>query len=132
MAVRSLWLLWLALVAPGYSQTYTRQNIATILGFENNSRAGVFPAGWSGNTTAGIVADDQLVHSGKYSARIDRTASSTPSVSGIAKSIPVDFSGKTIFWRGWIKMQNVGDYVALWANQIDAKGNSVQFATLPG
>ena len=132
MAVRSHLLFWVALVAPAYSQTYTRQNIATILGFENNSRAGVFPAGWNGNTTAGIIADDQVVHSGKYSARIDRTASSTPSFSGIAQSIPADFSGNTIFWRGWIKMQNVGDYVALWANQIDAKGNSVQFATLPG
>src|SRR6266700_2359191 len=99
MAVRSHLLFWVALVAPAYSQTYIRQNIATILGFENNIRAGVFPAGWNGNPTAGIVADDQLVHSGKYSARIDRTASSTPSFSGIAQSIPVDFSGKTIFWR---------------------------------
>ena len=77
-----------------------------------------------------IVADDQLVHSGKYSTRIDRTASSTPSFSTIAQSIPVDFSGKTIFWRGWIKIQNVGDYVALWANQVDANGNTVQFVSM--
>src|SRR5579859_6695965 len=109
MSVRSHLLLWLALVEPGYSQTFTRQNIATILGFENNTRAGVFPAGWSGNITTGIVADDQFVHSGKYSARFDRTASSTPAYSSIAQSIPVDFNGKTIFLRGWIKMQNVGD-----------------------
>src|SRR5438105_15844926 len=113
MAMRSHFLFWMALVAPAYAQTYTRQNIATILGFENNSQAGVFPTGWNGNARAGIVADDQLVRSGKYSTRIDRTASSPPSLSGIAQSIPVDFSGKTIFWRGWIKRQNVGDYVAL-------------------
>lgn len=132
MTRRWQFLLWLALVWPGHSQTYTRQNIAMILGFENNSRAGVFPAGWLGNTTVGIVTDDQFVHSGKYSARFDRTASSTPSFSTITQYIPIDFAGTTIQWRGWIKMQNVGDYVALWAREDDANANSVQFATMQG
>src|SRR6185369_7646388 len=125
-------LLWLALVWPGHSQTYTRQNIATILGFENNSRAGVPPAAWLANTSAGIVTDTQFVHSGKYSARFDRTASSTPSFSTITQSIAIDFAGTTIRWRGWIKMQNVGDYVALWAREDDPNGTNVQFATMEG
>ena len=124
-------LLWLALVWPGHSQTYTPQNIATILGFENSSGAGVFPAGWYGNA-AGIVTDNQFVHSGKYSARIDRSASSTPSFSDIDQYIPIDFAGTTIQWRGWIKMQNVSDYVALWAREDDANANNVQFATMQG
>src|ERR1035441_6066572 len=124
-------LLWLALVWPGHSQTYTRQNITTILGFENSSGAGVFPAGWYGNA-AGIVTDNQFVHSGKYSARIDRSASSTPSFSDIDQYIPIDFAGTTIQWRGWIKMQNVSDYVAPWAREDDANANNVQFATMQG
>ena len=132
MVRRWQFLLWLALVWPGHSQTYTRQNIATILGFENNSQAGVFPAGWLGNTAVGIVTDDQFVHSGKYSARIDRTASSTPSFSTIVQYIPIDFAGTTIQWRGWIRMQNVSDYVALWAREDDPNANNVQFATLQG
>ena len=128
---RALWVA-LALASLGYSQTYTRQNIAAIFGFENNVRAGVFPAGWSGNTTSGIVTDREVVHSGKYSARFDRTGSSTPSYSTISQSIPVDFGGKVIVWRGWIKMQNVDDYVALWMSATNAKGDSVQFATMQG
>jgi hypothetical protein len=71
-------LLWLALatVSPADAQPLTRQNLANILGFENNSRAGVFPAGWGGNPGGGIVTDHQVVHSGKYSASIERNASS--------------------------------------------------------
>jgi hypothetical protein len=121
----------LALASPGYCQ-YTRQNIASIFGFENNTKAGVFPSGWGGNTNVGIVADNQVFHSGKYSARIDRTPSSTPSFYTITQSIPVDFGGKTIEWRGWIKLQSVSDYVALWAREDDAHGNTVQFATMQG
>jgi len=49
-------LLWLALatVSPANAQTLSRQNLANILGFENNSRAGVLPAGWGGNVGGGI------------------------------------------------------------------------------
>jgi hypothetical protein len=126
MIRRWQFLLWLALAWPAHSQTYTRQNIATILGFENNSRAGVFPAAWGGG--ADFVTDNQFVHSGKYSARIDRSAST--SFSTITQSIPVDFSGTTIQWRGFVKMQNVTGYVALWAREDDAAANSVQFATM--
>jgi C-terminal processing protease CtpA/Prc len=118
------------MVIPTYSQTYTRQNIVTILGFENNTSSGVFPAGWLGNT--GIVADDQVAHSGKYSARIERSASSTPSFWTITQFIPIDFTGTTIQWRGWIKMQNVGGYVALWAREDGASSNELQFATMQG
>ena len=123
-------LIWLAVVLPSYSQTYTRQNVAAIFGFENNRAAGVFPAGWGGNP--GIVADDQVAHSGKYSARINRTPSSTPSFWTITQSIPVDFTGTAIQWRGWIKMQNVGGYVALWAREDDANHSVLKFSTMQG
>ena len=118
-------------VGPAVSQTYTRLDIASILGFENNTQTGAFPAGWSGNTTIGIVTDT-VSHSGHYSCRIDRTASSAGSFSTIGQSIPVDFVGTTIIWRGWIKMQDVNGYVALWAREDDAAGNTVQFATMQG
>ena len=122
----------LLLLGPIYSQTYTRQNIATIFGFENNTQAGVFPAGWSGIANSTIFADNQVAHSGKWSARLDRTASSTQAFSTITQYIPVDFGGKTIVWRGWIKTQNVGDYVALWAREDDSFGQAVQFSTMQG
>src|SRR5690348_13228778 len=110
-----LLLLSLLLVGPIHSQTYTRQNVATIFGFENNATGGIFPAGWFGTANGTIVSDNQVAHSGRWSARVERTASSTQPISTLTQDIPVDFGGKTIVWRGWIKMQNVGDYVALWA-----------------
>lgn len=123
-------LLFLALALIGYSQTITRQNLETILGFEN-SRPGAFPAGWGGNPANTIFTDDQVVHSGKYSARIERDASSTAAFSTLTTAIPLDFAGKTVEWRGFIKTENVSDFVALWLRE-DATGGSVAFSTLQG
>ena len=125
-------LFYFALTLPANAQTFTRQNIATILGFENNSQAGVFPAGWFGTTNNTIFTDNQVVHSGRYSARIQRSAASTEAFSTITQYIPIDFGGKVIQWRGWIRRQNVSDYVALWAREDDGSGNEVQFSTMQG
>ena len=132
MKRRWVCLLCLALASPAYSQTYTRQNIAAILGFENNSRAGVFPAGWFGSTTTGIAVDDQSAHGGKYSLRIDRTPASAASYSTVSQRIPIDFMGSVIELRGWIKMQDAAGFVAFWMNEYSATGASIRFATMEG
>jgi C-terminal processing protease CtpA/Prc len=129
MLRRSL-LVLLVLSCPAAAQTYTRQNIASIFGFENSAQAGAFPAGWGGTTNNTIFADNQVKHSGKWSARIDRTASSTQTFSTITEAIPLDFGGTTIVWRGWVKMQNVADSIALWAREDDASGQNVQFVSM--
>jgi len=121
--------LCLALAPLCRAQTITRQNIASILGFENNTRAGGVPAGWQGN---GGVTDNQVVHSGKYSARIDRNASSAGTFSTLTTGIPLDFAGKTIEWRGYIKWQNVNGFVALWLREDGASQPALAFATLQG
>jgi C-terminal processing protease CtpA/Prc len=124
--------LWLTVMLPGSSQTLTRQNLASILGFENNTQAGVFPVGWVGGPADTIFTDDHFVHSGKYSARIERTASSSGTFSTLTQAIPVDFAGKTVEWRGFIKTENVSDAVALWLRE-DGDGGSVEaFATMQG
>src|SRR5689334_1632281 len=115
MHLRWSLLLCLALAWPGHSQTLTRQNVANILGFENG-QPGAYPAGWgfSGGGPAGAVTvDDKIFHGGKYSARIERGASNSGTFSGPIASIPLDFAGKTIEWRGFIKLENVSDAVAI-------------------
>lgn len=131
--VKRYWLLPLCLVCAlqGDSQTFTRQNIAAILGFENNTKTGVFPAGWSGDQTA-IFTDSQVVHSGRYSARIQRSLADTSMFSTLTQSIPIDFGGNTIQWSGYLKTSNVTGYVALWMRQDNVSGNSVAFATMQG
>jgi len=122
-------LLWLAVAFNANAQTLNRQNVADILGFENNSRAGVFPAGWAG--TSGVAIDDQVVHSGNYSARIERNASSAGNFSTLTAAIPLDFAGRTIEWRGFLKWQDVNGFVALWM-RVDGDTPSLAFATLQG
>src|SRR5581483_8815905 len=77
-------------------------------------------------------ADNQISHSGRWSARIDRPASSTQQFSTISATVPIDFVGNTIIWQGWIRRQNVSGYVALWAGEADGCGQQVQFSTMEG
>jgi hypothetical protein len=122
-------LVSLALALPGAAQPLTRQNLANILGFENNTQAGACPSGWSCSVAGTIFVDDQVMYSGKYSARIERTASSSGPFSTLTTAIPVDFGGKTIEWRGFFKTENVSDFVALWIRE-DGATSSLAFNTL--
>ncbi|MBS1876959.1 MAG: hypothetical protein JSU00_27350 [Acidobacteria bacterium] len=112
-----------ALVSP--AQT-TRQSLPAILGFENNSAPGVVPAGWS--IAAGFVVDDHIVHGGRFSARVERTATSSGSFTTLLQSIPIDFAGRSIMWRGYIRTENVSDVVALWIRE-DNGAAPVDFST---
>ena len=122
--------LFVALALPCGAQTLTRQNLAAILGFENG-RPGAFPAGWGGSPGA-VFVDDQVFHSGKYSARIDRSATSSGTFSTVTASIPLDFVGQAIVWRGWVKTENVSDSVAIWLREDAGSTPSVAFATSQG
>src|SRR5204863_1325765 len=70
----------------------------------------------------------QIFHGGKYSARIERTAASAGAFGGIAATIPVDFSGTTIEWRGFMRTENVSDAIAL-AVREDGDTPNLAFAT---
>lgn len=125
-------LFCLALAAPADCQSLTRQNVAALLGFENNSQAGVFPNGWGGGPSGTIFTDNQVVHGGKYSGRIERTTASSGTFSTLTLGIPIDFGGQTIQWCGYIKTENVSDYVALWMREDASSTLSVGFATMQG
>ena len=128
--MRVFLVLSLLTALPAASQTLTRRNVATILGFENG-QAGASPAGWSGSPANTIVVDDKVVHSGKFSARIERTASSANTFSYLIAAIPMDFAGKTIEFRGFLKTENVSDAVAVWMREDGATPN-LAFATSQG
>ncbi|MFN7922994.1 MAG: hypothetical protein U0Q16_23020 [Bryobacteraceae bacterium] len=83
-----------------------RQNISTILGFENGT-PGAFPAGWSASSARDAVIDESVAHGGRYSARLDRGPSSGGAYSDLQFTIPVDFAGQTIELRGFLKTESV-------------------------
>jgi hypothetical protein len=129
---RGWWLLlWLATASLANAQTLDRHNLANILGFENNTRPDVFPARWSGAPTDATFVDNDVVHSGMYSARIERTASSAGTFSTLTTGIPLDFAGRTIEWRGFLKWEDVNGAIALWLRE-DGDVPNLAFATLQG
>ena len=122
--------LTVAPAAPTTPQALNRRNVANILGFENG-QAGAFPAGWSGSPAITVVIDDKAVHGGRYSARIERTSASANQFTTVNAVIPVDFTGKTIEWRGYLKTENTSDAIAIWMRE-DGDTPNIAFATTQG
>ena len=75
------------------------------------------PGGWGGGPPGTIFADDKIVHRGLLSARIERNADSPSNFSTITQSIPMDFSGTTIELRGFLRTEDMSDFVGLWMRE---------------
>jgi C-terminal processing protease CtpA/Prc len=120
-------LLCLTLAGPAAAQI-TRFNISSYLGFENGI-PGAHPPGWL--STAGVVVDGQIAHSGKNSLRIDRDASSAGTFTTINLTLPLDFAAKNVVWSGWVRTENVNGAAAIWLRE-DGTTPSLAFATTQG
>ncbi len=90
--------------------------LAVDLTFETEQSGGM-PNGWGGGPPGTIFADDKIVHRGKWSARIERNAQSPQNFSTITNMVPMDFKGKTIELRGFIRTQEVSGFVGLWMRE---------------
>jgi C-terminal processing protease CtpA/Prc len=110
------------------AQTSPRWSLSGIFGFEYGL-PGAFPTGWSGSTDGTVVTDCQVAHSGNCSARIERTSSSSGTLSDLGTWIPIDFSGRTIQWSGWVRTESVAGYAALYAGEEDVNGNPIGSAS---
>src|SRR5262249_52952838 len=88
-----------------------------------------FPSGWFGGPRETIFVDKDVVHSGRWSARLERTETSSAAVSTLTKWIPVDFAGKTIEWRGFLRSEDVSGFMGLWMRE-DVNGNTLAFASM--
>ena len=102
-----------------------RSELAEILSFEARHTSG-FPGGWGGGPAGTIFVDGQVVHSGRWSARIERHPDSPEAFSTITKSMPIDFVGTTIEMHGFIRTEDVSDYVGLWMRE-DGESPGVAF-----
>ena len=93
-----------------------RAEMEKVLGFEEEPVGGA-PGGWQGGPPGTIFADDKVVHSGRWSARIERHADSPSDFSTITNSIPMDFAGTMIELRGFLRTENVSGFVGLWMRE---------------
>ena len=89
---------------------------ASILNFEM-PHAGSIPTGWGGSPVGTVFVDNEIVHGGRSAARLERTAESANTFSTLSKGIPINFSGASIEWRGFLRTENVSDYVGLWLRE---------------
>ena len=84
------------------------------------------PGGWGGGPAGTIFVDDEVVHGGRWSARIERRLESLSNFSTITQSLPIDFSGTTIELRGFLRTKDVSDFVGLWMRE-DGDSPSLAF-----
>jgi C-terminal processing protease CtpA/Prc len=99
--------------------------LAEILNFETEHTGGS-PRGWGGGPGGTIFVDGNVVHSGRWSARIERRPDSPNTFSTITKAIPMDFVGKSIELRGFLRTEDVSGFVGLWLRE-DADSSAVAF-----
>jgi len=104
--------------------------LAPMLGFELRP-LGNMPGGWTGRPANTIFADNKVVHSGRWSARIERKADSRRNSSTLTKIIPIDFAGKTIELRGFLRTEDVTAFSGLWMRE-DADYVSLGFDDMRG
>ena len=97
-----------------------RANFTKILGFENE-RNGDKPGGWNFDQPSTVFNDDKIVHSGHWSARLERNALIGEG-SAISRSISWEFSGKSIEMRGFLRTENVTGFAGLWMRQDSDSG----------
>ena len=114
----------MATMACAQSAPVTRKNLAGILGFERPG-SGSLPGGWTGYPPGTVQRESSVVHSGHWAVRLDRTHQPGGGLSALTAAIPIDFGGKTIELRGWLKTRNVSGFAGLWIRE-DAGQSAVE------
>lgn len=80
-----------------------------------------FPSGWEINPTAAISADTQTSHDGAPSIRIELAPGQVAAPATIKTCAQIDFAGKSIELRGFLRTQDVTGTAGLWLH-VDAYG----------
>jgi C-terminal processing protease CtpA/Prc len=85
--------------------------------------------GWGGGPASTQSIDSTHAHRGRFSGLITRSEDEPESpFSTFAMRLPVDFPGKKLELRGWLRLENVKGYAGLWQRQDGVSGSgSVQF-----
>ena len=103
------------------AQTCEMQRLSSaMLGFELEPANNV-PGGWYGQPPGTLFSDEIQKHGGVRSLRIQRDDKSAGESSSVLRGLPIDFEGKTIELRGWLRAE--GSAPHLWMRQDGATPN---------
>ena len=106
----------------------TPENVATILSFEGPTSSNVLASVYRIAPGSQVSLDTTVVHGGKQSGRIERTASSPNQVTSLGVSIPADFTGQVVQLRGYLRVEDVKGHASLWLREDDDNNKFVSFA----
>ncbi len=81
---------------------------------------------WRGGAAATMGVDSLVVHGGRLSARIRRTADSEGQFSALSFNLPAVQDGDVIELRGWLRSEDVDQWFGLWF-RLEGSGGSVGF-----
>jgi C-terminal processing protease CtpA/Prc len=96
------------------------------LGFELTARG--IPFGWVARPPETIATDFTVKHGGNASLRLERKEQSPGQFSTVIHALPIDFAGKKLELRGWLRKEGAG-VPSLWMRQ-DAHDTPVAFADM--
>jgi hypothetical protein len=101
---------------------------ANFLSFEG-APAGQVPTGWSGAPSGTVVVDDTVVHQGLRCVRLERDRKSERDSSVLFKKLPMEFSGKKLELRGFLRMEKVSYFAGLLMRE-DKNGAPVELENM--
>ena len=99
--------------------------LAARLSFEGAREGNAF-VGWGGGPKETLFADNTIFHGGQWSARLERNATSANKFSTVTLGLPIDFGGKQLELRGFLKLEGVEGSAGLWLRE-DGSGQPVAF-----
>ncbi|QJB30034.1 erythromycin esterase family protein [Chitinophaga oryzae] len=108
-------LLLLLILTPSLLRAQQRYN----LDMETTDVRTALPAGWTAFTTpesdSRVSTDSTTVYSGRYAIRLTKDSSRAQTPGIAAYTVPVDFYGRTIKLRGYVRTEAVeGGWAGLW------------------
>lgn len=129
--ITKLFLLLCALV-PLHAQSpnaFDRSSLDGVLNFEAAAPLNS-PRNWIAQPAGTFFLDREIFHGGQQSGRVERTAGSPEKFSGFTLAIPVDFTGKKIELRGFLRMEKVDGFGTFWMREDGDSQSALAFATL--
>lgn len=106
--------------AAGFGQAASsRATVQQELGFEQQTDWAL--KGWHTNPPGTVTADDEVAHTGRWSARLQRDEKSAGTFSVMTRILPVDFAAGTVELKAFLRLKDVSGFVGLWLRQ-DADG----------
>src|SRR5688572_5376734 len=111
--------------SPAPQSAPLRPELIGLLDFESDHTGGV-PKGWGGGPPGTFAVDDQVVHGGRWSLRIDRKADGPDGFTAVTRMLPIDFAGARLELSGFLRTENVAGFAGLWMRQ-EGDGGVVAF-----